>query len=215
MTIAQIYKQYRLMPNLQLHQYRVAAVAQYICSHFESAVDERSITQACLLHDMGNIIKFDLASFPEFLEPEGLPYWEEVQESFMNRYGDDEFTATLQIAEEIGVSQRVLELIGQVNFNKIQANLNSEDLEAKICEYADTRVSPQGVVSLKERLDDLEVRYAARYPTPEDQIKRAHFRELISIVEKQIFDQITLEPSQITAEKVAPLIKSLPDFQLP
>jgi len=62
------------MPSLQLHMFRVAGVASVICENFKQPelINQDDIVSACLLHDMGNIIKFNLSLFPQFLEPEGL-----------------------------------------------------------------------------------------------------------------------------------------------
>ncbi len=56
---SEIYAEYRLMPNLKQHQFRVAAVAEIICKNLSEVVDKDNIILACLYHDMGNIIKFD------------------------------------------------------------------------------------------------------------------------------------------------------------
>ena len=85
-TITDIYTEYRIPPALQLHQFRVTGVALQIIGSIDVAVDADSIIVACLLHDMGNIIKFNLDYFPEFLEPEGLEYWQYVQNEFIEKY---------------------------------------------------------------------------------------------------------------------------------
>ena len=74
MKISEIYQKYQIPPHLQLHMYRVSAVAWTICDNFDEELDKIKIVAADLLHDMGNIIKFDLKLFPEFLEPEGYDY---------------------------------------------------------------------------------------------------------------------------------------------
>ena len=48
------------MPNLAMHQLRVAGVAMQICESLDTNIDTNSVVKACLLHDMGNIIKFNL-----------------------------------------------------------------------------------------------------------------------------------------------------------
>ncbi len=65
MTIQQLYEKYEIMPNLQLHMYRVAAVAKMICDHFQKPINKQEVIITCLLHDIGNIIKFDLFDFPQ------------------------------------------------------------------------------------------------------------------------------------------------------
>ena len=64
-NITDIYEKYKIMPLLAMHQIRVAAVAMMICDSLSVPIDKDSVIKACLLHDIGNIIKFDLNHFPE------------------------------------------------------------------------------------------------------------------------------------------------------
>ena len=68
MTILEIYEKYKIMPQLQEHQLRVASVAKTICDHLLVPVHTDHVVSVCLLHDMGNILKFDLQKFPQFGE---------------------------------------------------------------------------------------------------------------------------------------------------
>lgn len=122
-------------------------------------MDTDSVVMAALLHDMGNIIKFDLKMFPEFLKPEGYDYWKTVQDEYFVKYGKDEHEATYAIAKEIDVSNRVFELILVVGFAKAEDNFCHDDLEKKICAYSDHRVSPFGILSLDERMVEGHKRY--------------------------------------------------------
>ena len=84
------------MPNLQEHMLRVAAVASLVCDNFNEPLPKDDIITACLLHDMGNIIKSDLQYFPEFIKPEGLDYWQKVKDEYIEKYSRDEHKATIQ-----------------------------------------------------------------------------------------------------------------------
>src|SRR3974390_1594724 len=102
-TITEIYRQYPITKNLQEHQLRVAAVGTLIARHMTEPVDADGITRVCLIHDMGNLLKFDLGQTPEWLEPEGAGYWKTRQAEMSARYGHDEHAATKKIARELGV----------------------------------------------------------------------------------------------------------------
>ena len=154
-TISEIYTEYKIMPNLQEHMLRVAGVASLICDNFDEPLNKEEIITACLLHDMGNIIKFKLEIWPQFLEPEGLKYWQNVQSEFKNKYGNNEYLAHGKIANEIGINNRVLEIINAISFLGGTGNASSEDFGKKIAHYCDDRVSPFSVVSLKQRFTDL------------------------------------------------------------
>jgi hypothetical protein len=197
MTILDIYSKYQIMPNLQTHMLRVAGVGKIIAEDLCDQGEVENIIRTTLLHDMGNILKFDLTQFPKFLEPQGLDYWQGVKDQYRQKYGPDEHQASLQIAQEIGVSQRVLELIESINFSKAKENVVSMDLAKMICGYADDRVAPDGVVSLEERIADLEKRYGQKYSSPEDKQRRKEFAEYTRSIEKRIFDSSSLKPDQI------------------
>lgn len=209
MTIADIYSQYKIMPQLQLHMLRVAGVATLITDNLPQAVDKDSIVSACLLHDMGNIIKFDLELFPEFSQAEGKEYWQNVQAEFVTEYGTDVYQANLRIAEEVGVSEKVLALIEAIGFAQMKTNFEEQNLEKMICEYADCRVAPQGVVSLTERLADLEQRYGEKYPGEEESQKRLLFADFARQTEQYIFEKCTLTPEELTEDRVFPTLEAL------
>lgn len=120
MTVREIYNNYKIMPTLRLHQLRVAAVGQIICDSIPDFKDTKEVVVTCLLHDMGNIIKFDLNYFPEFLKPEGLEYWQKVKEEYIQKYGNDEHHATQSIIAELLNSGKIRECADQVGFSKLQ-----------------------------------------------------------------------------------------------
>jgi len=101
MTIQEIYEEYKIPPFLQMHHYRVAAVAKMLFDAGMSKADENTLMRACLLHDMGNIIKFDMDMFYSSWDPEGTAYWNEVKDDFKRRFGGDENRATLKIIDEL------------------------------------------------------------------------------------------------------------------
>lgn len=161
-NILEIYSKYKIMPTLQQHQLRVAGVAKQICDAIAEPLDKDGVMDVCLVHDMGNIIKFDLTYFPDFVQPEGLEYWQAVKDEYIQKYGPEEHVATEMICEELGlpdIQQNYLALIG---FSKIIKVLNTGSLEQKICCYADQRVGPRGVLIIQERLIEGRKRYEGR-----------------------------------------------------
>ncbi len=213
MKITEVYKRYQLMPSLQLHQLRVAAVASRIVEEFnQSQLDQEAVIAACLVHDLANIIKFDLNCFPEMLEPEGLAYWQQVQQKVIEEYGESEEQATYLMIEELGVSQRVRELVRAMGFASAEENLLSNDLAKKICAYSDMRVAPWGIVSLEERIDDL----AKRYPVnPENSAETFKiFSQALRQIEQQIFNYLELRPEDITTELESGRIDTLKNFDI-
>ncbi len=213
MKIQDIYQRYQIMPNLQQHMLSVAAVASVVCDHLDGkAVDKASVVAACLLHDMGNIIKFDLTVFPEFLEPQGFDYWQKVKENYIERYGENENVAVELILEELRVSDRVKELVQAISLLKAEDNFSSQDFEKKICEYADNRVGPFGVISIEERLADLSRRYDKKYLMDKDKEVRRRLFDYAHQMEGQVFEYCNISPDQITKSNVSDTIDSLKSF---
>lgn len=212
--VREIYRDYHIMPALAAHQFRVAGVACAIMDAFDAPTiaapfyrDE--VITACLLHDMGNILKFDLSQFPEFLEPEGSAYWEGVKRDFVMKYGQNEHVATLAIAEEIGVSTRTREYIDAVGFPNASKTAGSGSLEKMICCYADQRVAPHGVVSLEERFEEGSRRYAGRAHRVEDPAYAVRQISALKNMEMDIFARTTVVPDAIVegvAEKYFPML---------
>ena len=209
--VSEIYEEYKIMPNLREHQLRVAAVASLICDSLNMGVKKEDIVTACIFHDMGNIIKSNLEIFPEFLEPKGLAYWGEVKENFILKYGSNEHVATEQIAKEIGLTEYCVSLINNIGFSKAETNETQEFFEDKICNYADMRVGPHGILSVVERVNDGRNRNIGTRKT----IASARFEDLVKSIlniETQIFANSNIKPEEITDESIAPVMASLRDF---
>jgi hypothetical protein len=158
MTIAQIYTQYQIPPNLQRHQLEVTAVGQYICDHWIGvSIDKKLVTETLLLHDMGNIIKFKRPFLSEELR-DSLHNWEKIQDDFIQKYGKNVHTATMHIAKELQVSDKTYEMISMLDGEYLAKHGYSCD-ELYISNYADMTVSPEGIVGYEKRAEDLKERY--------------------------------------------------------
>lgn len=219
-TVREIYEAYRIMPNLQLHQLRVTAVAKQVCEHFKEPIDTHTVILAALFHDMGNIIKFDFSVFPEFLEPKGREYWQGVKDEYVKKYSADHHAANLAIAKEIGLSEKVQMCIDSVAISKIEDTLANGSWEQKICEYADTRVGPHGVLPLKERFLEGRRRYLM-YHGAQDEPGIAAPQDKFDVLlqtekemEKRILDKTSLTPGDITDESIAPSIEELRNYSV-
>jgi len=221
MTIQEAYKQYQIIPSLQLHQYRVAGVASFIIDKCSRKM-EREIISACLLHDMGNIIKFNLSLFPAFFEPEGVEYWRNVKDRFIKTYGNDEHGATLAITRELFEKQttpsfdldRVIDLIEAIGFSKAGENAKSSDWGAKIVSYADMRVEPHGVTTLENRLREGNKRFGKNKPHMHDSNLFQEMSNHLRIIESQLAQEFRFDPGDITEESVTAYIKDFPRFEL-
>lgn len=214
MKISKIYTEYKIMPSLQIHQYRVAAVAKMICDNFRGDIDEEYIISACLLHDMGNILKFDLELYPKFLEPEGLGYWQSIKEEFEEKYGKDEHEATLEIAKELDVTLLTYDLIDSIGFSKLEETLMLNNFARKIASYADTRVTPHGITSMEERMREGAPRFEKNKKEKSNAEILEKQIEICKKLEKQIFDKCKIKPEDINDSSAKSFIGELKQFEI-
>ena len=201
------------MPNLAMHQLRVAAVAMQICDSFDVEINKDDIVKACLLHDMGNIIKFNLSHFPEQNKPEGLEYWQDIKSDYISKYGNDEHKASLEIANELEISDGILSLIDCVNPDSIEIINNDNSFAKKICIYSDNRVTPHGVVSAEERSLEAKERYKD-HPHAFDEESRQFFNKNLNLIEKQIFSHSNIKPEEINDLSIEKYLVELQDFSI-
>ncbi|MBI3232351.1 MAG: HD domain-containing protein [Candidatus Doudnabacteria bacterium] len=216
MNILDIYDKYQIMPQLAEHMLRVAAVADTIVNNLTLTPtlpqrERGEVVAACLLHDMGNVVKFDFSLFPETAAEKGLEYWENVKQEFIKRYGTGSHNVTAKILREIGVSERVFELADSVGFEQGKDNAESEDYGKKICAYSDMRVLPMGVGSLEERMEDLRVRYINHR---EGAKNRKVFENALREIEKQVFVNCKIRPEDITDESIKEKLEILRNYEI-
>lgn len=210
--ILEIYNEYKIKENLQHHMLRVAAVAFIICDNFDEPLPKEDILMACLFHDMGNIIKSDLTYFPEFNEPEGVEYWQNIKDEYIDKYGKNEHHATLQIMKELDLPTNVVDVVSKVDFYLACNNLNDNNFVYNIVNYADWRVDPYGIVSYEERMEEGNRRYKNMKGYSLEGKKLQKLLACGKEIEKQIFSKCKIKPEDINDEMVKPIISSLKDF---
>ncbi|OGM28046.1 hypothetical protein A2692_05260 [Candidatus Woesebacteria bacterium RIFCSPHIGHO2_01_FULL_39_95] len=205
------------MPFLQEHMLRVAGVSNLICDNFKLATDEKSIISACLLHDLGNIIKFKKNWYFKIFkktDPETWSGLKEIKNYFIEKYGSDEHEATSAIIKEIGARDRILYLVKSIGFSNSIKIYNSNDLDLKIVAYSDHRVAPFGVTSLQERHIESRSRYTGHEESKYSLEKFDYLSSINKKIESQIFAHCNIKPEDITEEKVRPLIDKLRNFEI-
>ena len=201
------------MKNLQLHQLRVAAVARQICDTLTVKVDTEYVVKACLLHDMGNIIKFNLEYFPDFNKPEGIDYWKQVQREYIEKYGSDEHHATIEIVKELGYSDSITVLINAIDHDYIAKHKDNMSIEEKLGVYADNRVTPHGIVSLRERSEEARVRYKD-HPNRIVEEDNFIFIKNLEEFEKEIFSHSSIKPIDVNDKSAEKHIEELRNFEI-
>jgi hypothetical protein len=217
MKIEEIYKKYRIMPMLQEHQLRVTAVAMMIAENSGMEIDCKTLTTACLVHDMGNIIKANLDLYPEnFTKEKDRRYWQEVKDEYIKKYGPDEHQATITIAKELGMPQEVLDILRQTGFANALATAASDTPELQIQFYSDMRVGPHGIISMKERVEEGRVRYTLNKPgyMGDEELFNKRVKS-ISSIEKELFKDCRIKPEDITDKSIEPFMEKARNYDLP
>jgi len=158
MTVKEIYTKYNIPPNLQGHLFRVTKLALFICDHWKGPeLDREVIKQAGLLHDLGNIVKFDFVNHPEFLgkEQKNVKKWIKVQREMIRRYGKDDHEALSNILKELKVDDNIYQLIMSKESKNSKKMASGNNWELKIIHYADSRSGPFEIIPLNTRLDEV------------------------------------------------------------
>ena len=201
-TIGSIYKKYAIPLNVQRHMKEVTAVAEMICDNSKIKVNKEDVVASCLIHDLGNIIKMDFESeesisLGEIEDRVKVEFYKKKQKEMVQKYGANAEKADLLIAKELGASERVLELISHKAIHIEDEKFVSSDLEEIIAAYADMRVSPHGIVSMHQRLDE----YRKRYKLHENKEQIEHSKKFALLSEKmenELFSKVLIKPEDIT-----------------
>ncbi len=207
--ISKIYSYYNVPSNLQNHLRRVAAIGELICDNWNGPpIDKKRILDILLIHDIGNIVKLDLET-PNGIavslvgnDKKRLTHFKKVRDVTIKKYGNDDHLVSEKIAKELGMSKREQTILKKKVFNNNEETAKSNDWEIKICAYADQRVGPFGILSLKKRFSDLKKRYARRENKNVNNPKLNIFIACAYEIEKQIFSHTKIRKEDVFDESV-------------
>lgn len=209
MNIIQIYKKYYLPENLQMHMLRVAACSNLIIDNWNgSEIDKEAIIRVCLLHDRGNIVKIpeDFSDDKKFIE---------TRRRYFEKYGTNDHEINLEIGKIEGLSDKELKILDGKRSRKNEETLNSNSYDRKICAYCDQRVAPNGVVGIKERLEDAKIRYKDKPLSVWSNEEKANYLIKCSLgIEKQIFQYCNLKPENINDESIEMYTKKSKEYNM-
>ena len=209
MNIIEIYKKYHLPENLQMHMLRVAACSNLIIDNWNGKeIDKKSIIRVCLLHDMGNMVKIpeDFSKDEEFLN---------IRKKYFNKYGTNDHEINLEIGKQEGLTEKEIIILDGKRSRKNEETLKSDSYEIKICAYCDQRVAPDGVVGIKERLEDAKIRYKDKpLSVWSNEEKANHLIECSLGIEKQIMKYCKLKPENINDDSIKTYIEKLKEYDI-
>ena len=208
MNILRIYDKYHLPGNLQMHMLRVAACSNLIIDNWNgSDIEKQAIIRVCLLHDMGNLVKIpeDFSKDEKFIK---------IRKEYFDKYGTNDHEINLEIGKQEGLTEKELTILDGKRSRKNEETLKSNSYERKICAYCDQRVAPDGVVSIKERLEDAKVRYKNKpLSVWSNEEKANHLIECSLGIEKQIMKHCKLNPEDINDESIRKYIEMLKKYE--
>ena len=208
MNILKIYNQYYLPENLQMHMLRVAACTNLILDNWTGKpIDRKAITRVSLLHDMGNMVKIpEEGQDREFIE---------IRRKYFEEYGTNDHAINMLIGKNLGLTNKELEILDGKRSRKNEQTAKSDNYEIKICAYCDQRVAPDGVVSLKERLEDAKIRYKDKPLSVWSNEEKAN--QLIKLaleIEEQVMRYCKLKPEDINNQSIQPYIDRLKEYEI-
>lgn len=209
MNIIEIYKKYHLPENLQMHMLRVAAWGNLIIDNWNGQeIDKESIIRVSLLHDMGNIVKIseNLSTDEEFIR---------IRKKYFNKYGTNDHEINLEIGKQEGLTEKEIIILDGKRSRKNEETLKSDSYERKICAYCDQRVAPNGVVGIKERLEDAKIRYKSKPLSVWANEEKANYLIECSLgIEKQIMEHCNLKPEDINDNSIKTYIEQLRKYEI-
>lgn len=201
MNIKNIYEKFGIPPNLTEHMLIVTKVALFIKEHWKGPeIDWETLRKAALLHDVGNVVKFDLDKYPHFLgnEKSKIDYWKQKQKEIIEKYGQDDHEATKKMLNEVGIDRKIIEIILNKAFGNAVQIAVSQDWYTKILLYADLRVLPNGVAKMTERFQDIRERMPKYTSRPD-------FENLLDTarkIEEQIQEKLDVSVLEINNQSI-------------
>lgn len=161
MTTQELYTKYFLPRNLQEHMLRVAALAQILLNNWRGkAVNEETVITVCLIHDIAKPLTFIPEKQAKYgTTPEEIENVKKFQEFVSKRFGNREHEATLAICKAEGLSENVIHVMNEFRWEEMNKIFEIDNLQTLLVLYCDMRIGPEGILSMKERLNDIKSRY--------------------------------------------------------
>ena len=185
---------------------RVAAIAAIICDNLRRhAVDRDEVIAAALIHDLGNIVKFDFTEdrTKVYGDEAGkdLDHWRSVKAAVIEKYGSrDDHIVTNKMLAEIGVTERLKQIV-ELYFSP--STVKSDDMAMRILLYSDARAGPKGVMNIKDRLDYV----LNKWKGTDRESYYAGFIGSFETLEEELASKMQIAPSQISDDSIRPYME--------
>lgn len=216
----QVYDFFELPGSLQQHMLQTAALGLMICQNWKSEnLDQELILTTLLLHDLANLVKFELNSTLSqslLTSKHSLAYWQQRQNRFKNKYGENAEKANIKIIRELRPQQleQITRILKNHSLDRLPSLLQQKNWEQKIVLYSDLRITPQGLSSIKERLLDLRQRYQNRDSNWSDEkIFQTRLKNGLTL-EKQLNNSTGRNITQLTTKDLVESKQKIEKFYL-
>jgi hypothetical protein len=211
MKVKDVYEQYEVMPTLAQHMRMVGAVAKILTDQVtEKDFPAREIVTACLLHDMGNIVKFNLDKIPTGLHISDIDHWKMVQKKMREKYGMDEHDVTRKMVVEMGVSEIILNAVSHCGSTKAKHALETKNVPAMFVTYCDYHIAPTSVVTIESRIADILERYKN---TPEFEGYKRYSTDIRALAH-YLESRFMFDTTKLTTEQVRTLAEELNEWNV-
>ena len=157
---------------------------------------------------MGNMVKIpeDFSKDEEFIK---------IRKKYFEKYGTNDHEINLEIGKQEGLTEKEIVILDGKRSRKNEETLKSNSYERKICAYSDQRVAQDGVVGIKERLEDAKIRYKDKpLSVWSNEEKANHLIECSLGIEKQIMEHCKLNPEDINDDSIKTYIERLKKYEI-
>ena len=198
-----IIEEHHVPPHIVRHSLAVAKLAVFLAQRLKEkglTVDVDLVDRACMLHDIARICDFkelDYGRFERDITERDKAKWRQLRAKYKEI--PHEYAACDILKDKFPV------LALTIKKHRYMALLDEEEppntWEEKLVYYADKRVMHERIVTLEERLTEGHKRNVLFYDTEAQ--RRAIIAEVDSLIfrlEKEIFDEIGLNPLEVTDE---------------
>ena len=198
-----IIEEHHVPPHIVRHSLTVAKLAVFLAQRLKEKgieLDVNLVDRACLLHDIVricNIKELDYSRFEQPVTAEDKAKWHQLRaryEGIPHEYAAYDILKDKYPALALTIKKH--RYIGILDEKE-----KPSTWEEKLVYYADMRVMHDKIVPLEERLTEAHKRNVFFYKTEaQSKIVTVKVDPLIYRLEKEIFDEIDLNPHQITDE---------------
>jgi hypothetical protein len=112
------------------------------------------------LHDLGNLVKFDMTLFPDLFEPEWIAYRTQQKQSTIQNHGFPAEPATLSMCTQLPLTQTTQKLLESFLSSRFEKAIEDQlPIQILLVHFADMHIWMSWYIPRKERVQKLRKRY--------------------------------------------------------